>query len=346
MGNFISSSWNNLTYNVTNQLVSLGVKEASGVFNSNNYYNTSDGWHFYSKAAFTNRLVEVARVSATQVLAASVSNAYPAYKKYVENIATKKAIERNNGQYETLIQNQQVVNKNGYAELTLPDGNVIHAINKYGSICDDAIILAIPVERDVSYSIKSMSTQTGIQSTTEEFTTKNVFWYDMGPIISLNSGKNVILTKVQGRDYSRKELVSGGDLKFTISGRIVSGYPDVYPSAEVQKFKEIMLYNGIIQVDNILLRQFDVNKVIVTDFNCSQEQGFKDTQPYSFNCVAVEPDENTQISEDTISTVNQTFAESDTSGWLKTLLKNKLEELKTSAASQASTSLIGAMQNI
>ena len=56
---------------------------------------------------------------------------------------------------------------------------------------------------------------------------------DLGAIVQVQSSNNLVLTKVQGRDYSRKELISGGDINFTVTGKIVSNYPDVYPYAEV-----------------------------------------------------------------------------------------------------------------
>ena len=57
----------------------------------------------------------------------------------------------------------------------------------------------------------------------------SIAFCDLGATVSSQSSNNLILTKVQGRDYSRKELVSGGDINFTVTGKIVSNYPDIYP---------------------------------------------------------------------------------------------------------------------
>ena len=37
---------------------------------------------------------------------------------------------------------------------------------------------------------------------------------DLGAIVQAQSSNNLVLTKVQGRDYSRKELISGRRYKF------------------------------------------------------------------------------------------------------------------------------------
>ncbi|MCS2442507.1 DUF6046 domain-containing protein [Bacteroides uniformis] len=63
-----------------------------------------------------------------------------------------------------------------------------------------------------------------------------VTFVDLGPQVQVSSRNNILLTRVQGRDYTRKEYISGGDLEITINGKITSKYPDVYPEAEVSKF--------------------------------------------------------------------------------------------------------------
>jgi len=81
---------------------------------------------------------------------------------------------------------------------------------------------------------------------------------DLQPQVQVSSKNNVVLTTVQGRDFTRKELVSGGDYEITINGKITSKYPDVYPEAEVSKFLKLMQYRGVLTCENTILRQFNI----------------------------------------------------------------------------------------
>lgn len=100
-------------------------------------------------------------------------------------------------------------------------------------------------------------------------------WYDTTALITINSDKNLIATRVTGRDYSRKELVSNGDIKFTVSGQITSGKPDIYPAEEMQKFYKIMQYKGIVKINNMVLDQLGITHIVIENFNVSPRQGYK-----------------------------------------------------------------------
>ena len=154
---------------------------------------------------------------------------------------------------------------------------------------------------------------------------------DLGAIVQAQSSNNLVLTKVQGRDYSRKELISGGDINFTVTGKIVSNYPDVYPYAEVSKFITLMQHKGVIQVFNLMFQQFNVTQILIKDFNMGQNEGFKNVQPYSFTCVAVEPDDAVNVVQDTINGTNLEISQMKKQGWAKVLL----DKVKASAANQA-----------
>ena len=56
---------------------------------------------------------------------------------------------------------------------------------------------------------------------------ENYTFFDGHAIIKISERKNILLTKVQSRDLTRKEYISGGDYNITISGKIVSPYQDV-----------------------------------------------------------------------------------------------------------------------
>ena len=117
---------------------------------------------------------------------------------------------------------------------------------------------------------------------------------DLQPQVQVSSKNNVVLTTVQGRDFTRKELVSGGDYEITINGKITSKYPDVYPEAEVSKFLKLMQYRGVLTCENTILRQFNITQLIVLNYSLGTTD-YRNIQPYSLTCVAVEPSEAVSV---------------------------------------------------
>lgn len=85
-----------------------------------------------------------------------------------------------------------------------------------------------------------------------------------------------------------------GDLEITINGKITSKYPDVYPEAEVSKFIRLVQYKGVIDCDNTVLRQFNISRLIIQGYTL-QPTDCRNVQPYSLNCVAVEPSEAVEL---------------------------------------------------
>ncbi len=228
------------------------------------------------------------------------------------------------------------------------------AKTKYGTPVPESLILSYdlpatepPIEikdtyihgrESTRYSLKKKSTLEKIWNPGNEievdraeigelsYSTRTVFHIDLTPKVTMSSAKNVVLTQVQGRDFTRKELVSGGDLTYNVNGTIVSDEEGVYPAEAVKRFVKIMQYNGIVNVNYITFGLLGVTKIIIKDFSLGTPE-YKNIQPYSFSCVAVEPDEAIQILGDTISKINQEITESQWDTWYKAILDNKRAQL-------------------
>lgn len=192
------------------------------------------------------------------------------------------------------------------------------ALDQWGCRATEAFMLAIETQEDViirqkypDYEyINSMATATyrhpldeaadSRRYKTNTVKTKHIVWYDTTALVTISSDKNIVVSKIQGRDFSRKELVSNGDIKFSVSGQINSGIPDIYPAEEMKKFYRVMQYKGIVRVNNQVLGQLGIEHIVITDFNVSPKQGFKDTQQYSFNAIGLQPLKNIEIRQDTL----------------------------------------------
>ncbi len=227
------------------------------------------------------------------------------------------------------------------------DGGTIYALDDWGCKAPEALMLGIELDQSITvtqnfpvYRTQVIDAKKGIYKEQEPntinnvVTTKTLVWYDTTALVTINSDKNLIATRVQGRDYSRKELVSNGDIKFSVSGQITSGKPDIYPSEEVKKFIKVMQYKGIVKINNQILDQFGISHIVITNFNISPRQGYKALQQYSFSAIGLQPEKDIEISEDTISIIPQKVVadkEDDSSEWMK-MLNNQLEGLKSMAA--------------
>lgn len=171
---------------------------------------------------------------------------YPRYLKYWEQQVRDKYLQEHSqtslanktGQYYRLIENQQAVaRQKNYTDSIV--GNVV---------------------ADYLFLSAAVTEKTGGEAG------PRVEFVDLGPRVQVSSKNNIVLTPVQGRDYTRKEFISGGDYEISIEGRITSKYPDVYPEAEVSKFLRLMQHKGVLECGNTILRQFRITRLIVLSY--------------------------------------------------------------------------------
>lgn len=236
--------------------------------------------HYFSK---DTKILKRALTQRTHQLAYGALRSYPRFLKYWEQKERDKylqtqsqtSIANKTGQYYQLIKEQQAVaGKKSYTDTIV--GRIVHdylelGISSEGNYFDTR---TRKIESNSAYGL--------------------VTFVDLQPEVQVSSRNNIILTTVQGRDYTRKEFVSGGDLEITINGKITSKYPDVYPEAEVAKFLKLMQYKGVLNCENTILRQFKITRLIITGYNFHATD-CRNIQPYSINCVAVEPSEAIEL---------------------------------------------------
>lgn len=234
-----------------------------------------------------------------------------------------------------------------YGKMLVNGGkDTVYALDDWGCICPDALMLGIKIDQPFEISQHFPNYRKGLGSSidvtgkkSEDDSVKNdipnsdtLVWYDTTALVTINSDKNIITTRVTGRDYSRKELVSNGDIKFSVSGQITSGRPDVYPTEEVKKFIKVMQYKGIVKINNQMLDQFGISHIVITDFSLSPREGYKAVQSYSFSAIGLQPEKELEITQDTVTIIPQPemVDTTDNNAWLS-MLKNQLEGLKSMA---------------
>lgn len=238
--------------------------------------------HLFAK---DTKILKRALIQRTHQLAYGTLRSYPRFLKYWEQkerdkyLQTKSqtSIANKTGQYYKLISDQQVIGR----EKNYTDPIVNRVVHDY---------LELEIDPNGTYyDTKEKSIRDNSNFKAQKFV-------DLQPEIQISSKNNITLTTVQGRDFTRKEFISGGDYEITINGKITSKYPDVYPEGEVSKFLKLMQYKGVINCDNTILRQFNIKQIIVLNYSFSHTE-YRNIQPYTLNCVAVEPSEALEVKE-------------------------------------------------
>ncbi len=256
--------------------------------------------HYFGK---DSQILKRALIQRTHQLAYGALRSYPRFLRYWEQVernkhlenVSKSSIRNKTGQYFQLIKEQKAtaVSK-GYADTIV------------GNIVKDYLELEISKEGNY-YDIKTKKVEPNSQYGLVTFV-------DLQPVIQVNSKNNIVMTTVQGRDYTRKEYISGGDLEITINGKITSKYAEVYPDTEVSKFLKIMQYKGVLNCDNTMLRQFNIKQLIILSYSLPAPE-YRNIQPYVINCVAVEPSESVEIKIREQEVVDDSIAR--TNKWIK-----------------------------
>ena len=256
--------------------------------------------HYFSK---DREILKRALIQTASQLAYGALRSYPRFIQYWEQRERDKilqsvsqtSIANKAGQYYQLISEQQAVaKKKNYTDTIV--GRVV------------ADFLELSISKEGNY----YDTSSGKVEPNSKY--GEVAFIDLQPMVQVGSKNNIVMTQVQGRDYTRKEYVSGGDLEVSINGKITSKYPDVYPESEVSKFLKLMQFKGVIDCDNTILRQFKIEKLIVLNYSLPTTD-CRNVQPYSLSCVAVEPSESIELKIAEQEKVDDAIRE--TNKWIK-----------------------------
>lgn len=300
---------NNVSWKVSNGLLAGGIAATFDTIQSKLANGFRDEkvkfyWDYGNGGAIYNIIARKLVGGAVEELG---EVAMSEYKKLIggDKIDRKRiAAEQQN----KLLLEAQNEEESKYGCIKVNDGkNSVQAFDDWGYVCYDALMLSIPVSNPINISVRKIGARS--EEILENIQSDHLVWYDTTALVNLSSDKDLILTRVTGRDYSRKELISNGDLNFSVSGHITSNMPDIYPSAEVQKFRQIMQYKGIVEINNEFLDQWGVKKIVIKSFNLPSNEGNKAIQDYSFEAVGIQPDVEANVTEDTISIIDYTIKE-------------------------------------
>lgn len=357
-----SNIWGSLIINT----VRGGANALEGTSVTRPYHGPADPVQYRKHRTYKSKLIQEASRIAIATAMNEINQLYP---KYLKDLQKKKRAVTEASQRENLsklIENQKVLANAGYGTVDAGNGHSLFATDKYGNLVPTALMLHYTGEEDIDsgqYYSEPLSIDAKKGTRTRKhaddvdsgdakakklsatFKTKVVCHIDLVPQVSISSSKNLILTPVQGRDFTRKELVSGGDIQFSISGEIASDQSGVYPTMAVQKFLKVMQYGGVLTIKHFMFNQMGITRVIIKDFNLGTPE-YMNIQPYSFSCVAVEPDEEIQV-KDTIQAIDTDLQyATPLSKWQRLLLDDQFSKITQNAINGLLNSSISTLTDL
>lgn len=124
-------------------------------------------------------------------------------------------------------------------------------------------------------------------------------------ILSVSQSKTIVKTQLvqpqgyasnpaQGAQDSRnvgyigtvKEYISQGDFSIRMQGWITSEEIDIFPIEKLTNLLEYLNYPGAFNMYGKYVDAFDLNQVVVKDYNVSEERGFSSQVPFTCNLLS------------------------------------------------------------
>ncbi len=105
-------------------------------------------------------------------------------------------------------------------------------------------------------------------------------------LMTVSQQRNIVTTVIQGRNGSIKEFINEGDYQISLKGAIVGIDAYSYPTVEMRDLLELLQVQSALDVVSDFLRLFDVNNLVVTDYNFPQQEGYQNVQLFEINCIS------------------------------------------------------------
>lgn len=108
-------------------------------------------------------------------------------------------------------------------------------------------------------------------------------------LCEVNQTKNIVKTKVQGRDGDVKEYISDGDYMVTLRGAFSNTFMQSYPKEMVKRLIKMCKIKSALKVTSEYLLMFDIYELVVEDYKFSQEEGKQNIQKFELSCSSDSP---------------------------------------------------------
>lgn len=163
----------------------------------------------------------------------------------------------------------------------LPQGEGVDSPIRYSEL------LGTPVLSDLTLEGGTYTDQQG-----RSFTFGNVYFDAV--VMNIVQEKNMVITNIQGRDGSVKEYIGLGDYQITINA--VLNFPNGrYDRDAVSEIKGLLTAPVSIKCVSWFLQLFDIDEMVITNYNVPQEPGYYSRQIFVINGLSNAPVELRQL---------------------------------------------------
>lgn len=98
-------------------------------------------------------------------------------------------------------------------------------------------------------------------------------------MITVNCPKNIVNTKVAGKDGTIKQYISKDDYVISITGILMS-HSEKYPIDQVEILAEIIKAECAITVSSRVLSAFDITEMVIEDASFEPKEGYNNIQEF------------------------------------------------------------------
>jgi hypothetical protein len=105
-------------------------------------------------------------------------------------------------------------------------------------------------------------------------------------LFTVNREKNMVITDIQGRDGSIKELIANKDFTIQISGYLLSNKINVAPVNEKNALIKICDAKTSIEVVSNFLNDFGIYNIVIQNYSIAEVQGKRSVIEFNLNCLS------------------------------------------------------------
>lgn len=105
-------------------------------------------------------------------------------------------------------------------------------------------------------------------------------------IIQVSGEKNIVMTEIQGRNGTIKELINNRDYQIQIAGYLISHQINVAPIEEKNVLIKIFQAQSPVEVVSQFLNDFGIYNMVIQACQISEEQGHRSRIPFTLTCIS------------------------------------------------------------
>lgn len=108
-------------------------------------------------------------------------------------------------------------------------------------------------------------------------------------LIEISNDRNIVKTKIAGRNGTIKEYMSDGDFDINIKGSLVNDLANTPPIDLIKTFNFVASCPEAVTVESNLLSYFSVFYISIDKPRIKQREGTRNVFDFELNCVSDEP---------------------------------------------------------